>query len=80
VWKFQPHQSVDAGLLTSRSPMPGQLGQQAPGFAFLHNEMIDNLYLVVRQIMGVNAVELDFPEGGSVQDESHELLVLGKQR
>jgi hypothetical protein len=42
--------------------------------------MIDDLRIVGRQVMRVNTVGLDFPEGGGVQHVSLQFLVLGKQR
>ena len=42
--------------------------------------MIDHFCLVWWQVMRVHAVGLDFTEGGSVQHESVQLFVLGKQR
>jgi hypothetical protein len=78
--EFHPDNGVKAGGITSRAPVPGQPGEETMGFTFLQNEMIDHLCLIGRQVMRVNTVGLDFPEGGGVQHVALQLFVLGKQR
>jgi hypothetical protein len=61
-------------------PKPGKFGEEPFGSTFLRYEMADNLHVVWGQVMHIDAVGLDFAEGGSVHHVSLELFVLGKQR